>query len=120
MTDYEDGLLASTPTKICNRHGYEIRYLAMDEMKDFFGYALQEKVYIRNNLSTKVESFVIYHEIYHLKDGSHWFGWVGSETRANIAAGVREPMGFFLTILNSLNRRRLSKYWDLLTHSSKT
>lgn len=120
MTDYESNLLASKPTKIDNRGGYEIRYLLAEEMEDFFGYALQEKVFVRNNLSKNVERFVICHEISHLKDGSHWLGWVGSEMRANVAAGVREPLGFLLTVRSSLNRRRLAKYWNLLTHPSKT
>lgn len=120
MNTYENRLLSAIPTRTLTIKGYEIFLLPTEIMGDFFGYAIQGKAFIRDNLPKSAEKFVIHHELYHLKDKRHWLGWIGSEMRANVAAGYREPLGFLTTIKLSLNKRRMAKYWELLTHPSST
>jgi hypothetical protein len=113
MIEFEQRLLEARPRKLLTADGYEIKYMQLDVMGEFFGYALQNKVYVREGLSDRVEQFVVAHEMYHLKDTSKWLGWFGAETRANIACGLHDPRGLIATIRASLNKRRLTTYLRL-------
>lgn len=87
-------------------------------MGNFFGYSLQNTAFIRADLPMRVRKFVIKHEFHHLQDKRSWLGWIGSEVRANVVCGVRDPIGLLLTITASLRPYRLRTYWKLLLGST--
>lgn len=117
MNQFEQQLLSIKPLKVSSSEGYEVRHIEKSSMNGFFGYALQNKVFIANNLSKRVSIFVIKHEIYHLKDRRSDSDWVGSETRANLNTGLHDPLGLLATVKASLTRQRVGKYLRLLYHS---
>ena len=79
-----------------------------------FGCAYKQEVYVRADLSIRIKRFVISHEIYHLNDKHAWLGWLGGEIRANLVAGMKDPVGLLLTIKASLTAERLAAYWRAL------
>ena len=66
------------------------------------------KIKIKKGLPSKVRRFIEEHEKYHIKDWKSKSSWIISEMKANLAAGVKEPLGFlhttFLTITDSSRR----------------
>lgn len=66
---------------------------------------------VRDDLPSTVKNFVKEHELYHLRDPHTWGGWIGSEIRANIIPGMKDPIGLAATIFYSLNPERLRFYW---------
>lgn len=113
MNQFEKSLLKTPPIKSSSIDGREVLYQSPKTLDGFFGYALDGRVFIRSNPPRRVEKFVINHEIYHLNDRSKYLGWFGAELRANLYCGLRDPIGLILTSKESMNRDRLTKYWNL-------
>ena len=111
---FEKQLLETKPIQTEIRDAQVIRFMPKGVMQDLFGYAFNETVFIRAGLPGRVTNFVIAHEKFHLRDTSEWLGWFGSETRANISCGLRDPRGLLATIKASLSKKRLKKYYTLV------
>ena len=85
-----------------------------DAMGEYFGYALNDKIFVRYMLSERVQAFVISHERHHLLDRHKWWGWFGAELRANTICGLRNPIGFLATVKASITRSRIETYLKLM------
>ncbi len=101
-----------TELVVVKKRTYTIIYARKDELSPRFGVAFKEQgvAYVREDLPIAVQRFVRAHELYHLADMSSWGGWIGSEIRANLVPGLKDPIGFFSTLLLtllSLDRLRL-------------
>lgn len=114
MNTFERKLLKTRPVKTGQFHGSEVRYMSSSVMNEFFGYAFQDKIFVRNELSKRVQAFVISHEGYHLADSHEWLGWFGAEIRANIYCGLRDPIGLIATATAKPRIRRLGLYAQLI------
>ena len=90
-------------------------FLSKEELRPRFGYAVDSDrtVFVRRDLPRCVREFVLAHELYHLQDEAHW--WVWREIKANVAGGLKQPLGFIVCILMSLAPYRLSYYWKRIT-----
>jgi hypothetical protein len=120
MNVFEQNLLDAEPIKVSHHDQFEIRYIHPNIMENFFGYTFNGKVFVRYGLTMRVQSFVIEHEKYHIHDNKHWLGWLGQELRANLACGVRDPLGLLLTIFASISVPRLKTYVALLKSGGKS
>ncbi len=122
MNWFEKALLEAKPLRqesvIIKGRSYPVRYIesTIMERASSFGCAYRSIIFIRSDLPDRVRSFVISHEAYHIRDEAHWLGWLGGELRANMACGLRDPIGLLLTIKASLNRTRLKAYWRAFVH----
>lgn len=114
MNLFERKLLQSTPVKLGEYKGFEIRYMNSDVMGEYFGYALNDKIFVRYMLSERVQAFVISHEKHHLVDRYKWLGWFGAELRANTICGLKNPVGFLATVKASMTRSRIETYLKLM------
>ena len=64
-------------------------------------------------LPKSVRAFVAEHEIYHLMDTHTWWGWIGSELRADWYGTRKQPFGFLLCLMMSIfSKERLLFYFD--------
>jgi len=75
-----------------------------------FGKAEGGYAYVRNDLPAIVQTSVIAHELYHLKDTSRNVLW--REIKANFVGMIHCPLGFFLCCIMSLAPYRLKFYVD--------
>ncbi|OGY85262.1 MAG: hypothetical protein A3F54_00135 [Candidatus Kerfeldbacteria bacterium RIFCSPHIGHO2_12_FULL_48_17] len=91
---------------------YPVHYVTKESTAPMFGYADGLAAHVREDLSPRVKKFVKEHELYHLRDEATWGGMIGSEIRANIVPGLKDPIGLLATIFASLTRERLSFYFD--------
>ena len=83
-----------------------------------FGYARKGAIYVRTNLPTRVEHYILIHEAYHVRDKKTWLGSIGKEVRAHLYAETKDPLGFLATLIHSLNRGRIKTYLRLyVTHT---
>ena len=55
-----------------------------------------------------IQTFIIYHELYHLHDKET--NWIIREIKANIYGAIRCPIGFLYTFIYSLNKDRINYY----------
>ena len=123
MNWFQKKLTEATPLKKVTVNSRGFKYIvyfiepSIMEQARSFGHIVGKDIYIRADLSKRVERFVIQHEVYHLKDTRTWLGWVGKETRANVVCGMRDPVGFIATAKASLSKPRLSAYWNTLVHA---
>jgi hypothetical protein len=67
---------------------------------------------VREDLPGRMKDFVVFHELYHLKDRSRW--WVWREIKANAYGALHEPVGFLVCVLLSLQPYRLKYYMNRL------
>jgi hypothetical protein len=114
MNAFEKRLLKTKPLKTGQFQGSEVRHMPSSVMGEFFGYAFQDKIFVRNELSKRVQRFVISHERYHLVDRQKWLGWFGAELRANIYCGLQDPIGLMATITAKPRIRRFVFYAQLV------
>lgn len=91
---------------------YTVKYVSKEAIYPAFGYSSWDEATVREDLSPRVKKFVRAHEIYHCQDKSNFGGWIGSEIRANIIPGIKDPIGLLATIKASLSKDRLKFYWQ--------
>jgi len=82
---------------------YKVTYVPKEEIYPAFGYAGGRTATIREDLSPRVKRFVRSHELYHLIDKSKWGGVFGSELRANLIPGMKDPFGLIATIWKTVS-----------------
>lgn len=89
-------------------HSLEVHFVPKEDLYPFFGRAVggvdKEKCYavFREDLSPRVQRFVITHELYHLTDPYTWLGDRGREIRANIVPAMSDPIGFVACTLATI------------------
>ena len=85
---------------------YTVNYVVPESIAPFAGIAHygQGTADVRIDLAPRVQRFVREHELYHLRDKYTWGGRYGSEFRANIIPGLRDPIGLLATIRRGLRR----------------
>lgn len=97
---------------------YKIKYVSKSKLFPAFGYATEktQTAYIRKDLPKIVQKFLIEHELYHLKDFERHtklnkkYNWFMGETRANLYALSKHPIGFLYTAILSLTPARIKLY----------
>ena len=116
MNWFETKLKEAKPLKTTRNGKFTINYIdpSIMGLNSSFGYIVGNQIYIKSDLSPRVENFVIQHELYHAKDQRVWWGWIGKELRANLLCGLKNPFGLIATICASINRTRLVAYWHAL------
>ena len=89
-----------------------VNYVPKQSLYPLFGLAWigLDLAWVREDLSLHVKRFVLAHEIYHLTDEWTWGGWIGRELRANVMCGIKDPKGFFATIIASCTWDRIKFY----------
>lgn len=92
----------------------QVHYVQKDVIAPAFGFAYKNHVVVREDLPPLVKDFVTKHELFHMHDSATWGGWIGREVRANVACGVRDPLGLLATVLASCNKERVLFYIDRL------
>lgn len=87
-----------------------IKYVSKQKLYPAFGESDIKKqiAYVRKDLPKIVKKFVTIHELYHLRDSSK--NWIWAEIKANFYAGIRQPLGFIITIIMSLHPSRIKLY----------
>lgn len=90
---------------------FTIYYLPKELVAPAFGAAGGRKAVVRNDLPPRVRRFVRSHELYHLKDKVNWGGWIGSEIRANVIPGLKDPIGLIATIWATITDIDRVKYY---------
>lgn len=88
----------------------KVEYVSKDSIYPAFVYARNGIAIVRNDLPPRVQNFVVKHELYHLRDTHEWGGWIGKEIRANVKAGLHDPIGLLATTKASLHKERLKFY----------
>lgn len=88
----------TTEMEIIDAQPYFVQYVPKEEIWPAFGYAGRNTAVVREDLPPLVKRFVTAHELYHLSDKGKFGGWVGSEIRANLIPGLKDPIGLAATI----------------------
>lgn len=89
--------------------GVFIHYLERSSLAPRFGCAiLPLTVCVRNDLPDEVKSFVLFHEVYHLRDKAKW--WIWREVKANIYGAYHCPTGFLKAVKMSMTKERIAFY----------
>lgn len=104
-------------TEVVERAGVAItvHYVPKEVLHPAFGWASGgNEVWVRADLSPRVQRFVLAHELYHCTDRANWGGWIGRELRANLIPGLKDPLGMLAAFFASLNRERLRFYGERL------
>jgi len=105
-----------------------VEYDERENLAPFFGQTIRcvidgelierEVAHVRKDLSKRVKRFVRSHELFHLIDESQSGGWAGSELRANLIPGLRDPLGLIATIKATLeDKERVQLYLDRIRNS---
>lgn len=89
---------SATEMEIIDAQPYFVQYVPKDKIWPAFGYAGGNTAVVREDLPLLVKRFVTAHELYHLSDKGKFGGWVGSEIRANLIPGLKDPIGLAATI----------------------
>lgn len=95
----------------------QVHYVPKEELSPAYGYAYFFKGYVlvREDLSPLVKSFVEAHELYHMRDRHKWWGVFGSELRANLVPGLKDPIGLIACIYSTItDPSRIKFYIDRL------
>jgi hypothetical protein len=104
------GLPAETITQ--NGHSYTVKYVPKEQIYPAFGRAGGNVALVRQDLSPRVRKFVRTHELYHCQDTATWGGEFGSEIRANIVPGLKDPLGLAATVWKTItNKDRMRFYF---------
>jgi hypothetical protein len=99
--------------EIINDKEYRIIYAPKEDIYPAYGYGGGRTATVRQDLSPRVKKFVKAHELYHCQDESEWGGWIGSELRANLIPGLKDPVGLALTIWKTItDKDRINFYLD--------
>jgi len=69
------------------------------------------KIKIREGLPPSIRRFIEEHEKYHIKDWESKSSWIMSEMKANMAAGLKEPVGFLHTTYLTISDSRRRNYY---------
>lgn len=116
MNWFEELLIGARPLsrkqRLVRGVKYTINFMPSSVMRQghSFGYALNGQIFVKADLSKRVQNFVINHEAYHLQDKQTWLGWIGGEARANAVVGLTNPIGLLATIIASLTPSRIMAY----------
>lgn len=89
--------------EIINGKQYKVFYVPKEEIYPAFGYARGYTSRIREDLSPRVKRFVKAHELYHCTDKANWGGVFGSELRANLIPGLKDPLGLIATVWKTIS-----------------
>ncbi len=105
------------------RYLLPVRFVPKEELAPLFGRAIGHVnlgfayAKVRNDLSPRIRSFVIQHELYHLTDRWRWWGKFGEEIRANLVPGIANPIDLIATVFATLcSRKRIALYIDRLRY----
>lgn len=99
----------------------KIKYVTKKALFPAFGLANFETktVYIRKDLPKLAREFVLQHELYHIKDydsltkRKEGYSVFKGEIKANFFPFLKDPMGGIITLILSLNPKRIKFYVDL-------
>lgn len=91
-----------TEIEVIDGQQYFVEYVPKDDIYPAYGYGGGKNATVRQDLPPRVKNFVKAHELYHCQDKATWGGWIGSEIRANIIPGLKDPIGLGATILNTI------------------
>lgn len=80
---------------------YFVEYVPKEDIYPAYGYSSGKYAVVRQDLSLRVKRFVKAHELYHCADKAVWGGWIGSEIRASLMPGLKNPIGLIATILKT-------------------
>ncbi len=96
----EESPVIQNPTETVTVRGqqYTVEYVPKEKIYPAFGYGGGDRVVVRQDLSPRVKMFVRAHELYHCQDRATWGGWLGREIRANVAPGLKDPIGLLATV----------------------
>ncbi len=89
---------SQTKMSIVGGQPYFVEYVPKEEIWPAFGYSSGSTAVVREDLPPRVKRFVEQHELFHCRDNSTFGGWIGSEIRANIVPGIKDPIGLLATI----------------------
>lgn len=90
-----------------------VEFVQKDEIYPAYGYSMGSNyAMVRKDLPVRIKNFVKKHELYHCQDESTWGGRLGSELRANLIPGLKDPLGLAATAISSLKAERLRFYWN--------
>jgi len=94
---------------------YYVRYVK-DQLKPFRGNALVDDnlALVDADLPPLVKRFVTAHELYHCRDKKGG-GWLAHEVRANLACGLKDPIGFLATAISAIRNGALKEYGGLFS-----
>ena len=102
---------SATEMVIIDAQPYFVQYVPKEEIWPAFGYAGGNTAVVREDLPPLVKRFVTAHELYHLSDKIKFGGWVGSEIRANLIPGLKDPIGLTATILATITNTDRIKFY---------
>ncbi len=97
--------------EIIGAQPYFVQYVPKEEIWPAFGYAGGDTAVVREDLPPLVRRFVRAHELYRLRDKSQLGGWVGSEIRANLIPGLKDPIGLAATIWETITDADRIKFY---------
>lgn len=104
--------------EIINGQEYKVIYVPKEEIYPAYGYGGGHRAIVREDLPPRVKKFVKAHELYHCTDKSKWGGWIGSELRANLIPGLKDPLGLILTTWKTItDKDRIKFYLDRIKRS---
>ncbi len=102
-------------TVVKNGRRYTVEYVPKESIYPAFGYGGGDHARVRNDLPPRVKKFVKEHELYHCRDRATWGGELGSEIRANIIPGLKDPIGLAATIWKTVaDKDRMRFYLNRL------
>lgn len=105
-----------TETVIIKNKLYTVEYVPKETIYPAFGYGGGDRAGVRQDLPPRVRKFVKAHELYHCTDQASWGGTLGSELRANLIPGLRDPVGLLATVWATITSvDRLKLYLDRIT-----
>ncbi|KUK79667.1 MAG: hypothetical protein XD95_0206 [Microgenomates bacterium 39_7] len=89
---------SQTKMTIVDGQPYFVEFVSKEKICPAFGYSSGSTAVVREDLPPRVKRFIEQHELFHCRDTSNLGGWIGSEIRANIVPGIKDPIGLLSTI----------------------